>query len=149
MPTVIIQLNNNLEQGTKKNASVKNINSCFQLGKTLLSASITAMQWTSWWTGTLVINTAISALPGVIVGTMIGSIYANFSTTCIEEKNSYAVDRCNLTSTETGYGALYGAASTGLIGTALTIVGLFKDPTIDGAKDSMIARGCGLATCKK
>lgn len=154
MPTVIIQLNNNLEQGTKKNASVENINSCSQLGKTLLSASITAMQWTSWWIGALAINTAMGTLPGVVAGAACGFAYAKWNKPCIEEKNSHAVDKCALTSAELGYGALYGAATTGLIGSVITIVGLFKNPTIDGAKNSMIltgkvAGGCCLLMCKE
>jgi|GEM_PF-2001160 len=151
---VVIQLNDNLEQGTRKNESVENINPCSQLGKTLLAASITAIQWTSWWVGALVINTAMGALPGVIVGAACGYAYAEWSKPCIEEKNSHAVAKCAITSTKFGYGALYGAATTGLIGSIITIVGLFKNPTINGAKNSMILTGkvagaSTLAMCKE
>lgn len=59
------------------------------------------MQWTSWWVGVLVINTAIGALPGLIAGAVCGSAYAQWNQ-CIEEKNSYVVDKCTLTSAEFG-----------------------------------------------
>lgn len=144
---VTLQLNERLEQGAAKNEHSKNFNRCFQLGRTCLSATLTAVQWTSWWTGALAINTALGTLPGALVGLACGYAHAGWSEPCIEEKNSVAVRKCAWRSPELGYGALYGATSLGLIGTAITLVGLFKNPSIDGAKHSIKLTAIGVASC--
>ncbi len=147
---VTLQLNDILEQRTQENENSENINPCFQLGKTWLSTTLTALQWTSGWAGALAINTALGTLPGAIMGVACGYAHACWSEPCVEEKNSMAVRKCAVRSPDLGYGALYGAATTGLIASAITLVGLFKNPSIDGAKHSIkvtaigVGSGCAL-----
>ena len=144
---VTLQLNDIVEQRTPENENSENKNPYFQLGKTCLSTTLTALQWISWWTGALAINTVLGALPGAIMGVACGYAYACWSEPCIEEKNSLAVRKCALRSPDLGYGALYGAASMGLIGTTITIIGLFKNPSIKSAKHSLKVTAKGIGTC--
>lgn len=142
-----IQLNDIIKTTTEENGSLETINPCLQLGKTLISATVTTMQWMSWWTAALAINTTLGALPGAIMGVACGYAYACWNEPCIEEKNLIAVRKCALRSPDLGYGALYGAASTGLMASAVTLVGLFKNPSIDGAKHSIKVTALGVASC--
>src|ERR1043165_1854087 len=60
-----------------------------------------------------------------------------------EEKNSVTVRKCALRSPDLGYGALYVASTTGLIGTGVTAYGFFKNPSIRDAKDTMALTAIG------
>ena len=46
-----------------------------------------------------------------------------------------------------GYGTLYGASTTGLIGAGVTAYGFFKNPSIRGAKDIMALTAIAAGYC--
>jgi hypothetical protein len=125
----------------------KNSKLCSQLGETLASVTVTAFRWTAWWTGALATNAAICAIPGAILGTLGGYAHARWNEPCIEEKNSVALDKCALGSSDLGKGALYGALSTAFIGAAVTAVGFFKNPTTEGAEKTMTYSAIGVGFC--
>ncbi len=136
-----------IEEGKEAKNSALNSMSCAQLGNTLVSSILTATQWTAWWTTALTVNVAMGALPGAIMGMVCGYVHAEWNEPCIEEKNSVAVRKCALRSPDLGYGALYGASTTGLIGAVVTAHGFFKNPSISGAKATMALTAKGAGYC--
>lgn len=136
-----------IEEGKEAENSALNSMSCAQLGNTLVSSTLTAIQWTAWWAAALATNVAMGALPGAIIGMVCGYAHAEWNEPCIEEKNSAAVRKCALRSPDLGYGALYGASITGLIGAGVTTYGFFKNPSISGAKDTMALTAIAAGYC--
>ena len=133
-----------LKQSIQRNESSENINSYFQLGKTSVSAALPALQSTYWWAGALAINITLGTLPSAVIGLASGYAYSYWRASCIEENRSMAVRKYALRSPNLGHGALYGAASVGLIGTAITLMGLFKNPSIENAKHVINVTGVGV-----
>lgn len=139
--------NFDIEEGNEAENYASNSMSGAQLRNTLVSSTFTAIQWTAWWAAALATNVAMGALPGAIIGMVCGYAYAEWNEPCIEEKNSVAVRKCALRSPDIGYGALYGASTTGLIGVGVTAYGFFKNPSIRGAKDTMSLTSIAAGYC--
>lgn len=123
------------------------INVKSDLGKTFVSASVTAVQWTAWWAGAFLTNVGVCALPGALIGVLAGFGHAQWNEPCIKEKNSIAVNKCAWSSSDTIMGTLYGASAIALIGAAVTTIGFFKSPTIKGAKATMAYTAVGATYC--
>lgn len=89
---------------------------------------------TAWCGGAIAMNALFASLLGAAVGGGIGYGYATWSEPCIDEANSYKVKICALTSPHFSGGALWGAATTALLGAAITAKGLFKSPIKEKAQ---------------
>ena len=121
------------DEGTTENSVLS------QLKETLVT--------TAWWTGALTVNASVTALVGAAVGAACGYGHATWSEPCINEANSYLVEKCAWSSPHFSDGALYGAAATALIGVAGTAFGFFKSPSRENAKTTMRAIVIGTAFC--
>lgn len=134
-------------EGARRTENSGNSMSCYQLGKTLVSTTVTAIQWTAWWAGALATNVSMCAVSGAAFGALGGYGHARWNEPCIEEKNSVAVSKCAFGSPDTVMGTLYGASVTALIGAAVTGVGFFKNPTIKGAQATVGYTAVGAIHC--